>query len=397
MPLKQKEAYSSHSLFLYCIFVNTNHSDNQYIKGSIGYYPADYPATHFHKCSTPYKLSSMIIPSVRFPAFILFVYALLIISPVAAISLSPGTSFAGAPTIANGDPVYIQGIATGHPGSGLQVWLIGYNYVKISTVYTNADNTYEFELKSADTQSLAPGQYFVLVQHPMMNGVFDIYYDAATGSVINRQLGSGISVFQLTGSGSLQNTDGANALMRAINSQNLDDTFATTSFIIGNPKTFINPIGDHAVGDKFTINGSTNLAVGNNLNIEITSSSFNPTQKVQSAEFSGSAGTVNVKQGTLGFNRWSFDVDASSFKPDEYIVTVSGTTIDVKSSTTFNIVKKLPATIKTPLPETTVPTTIPITSIQPIPGTTTQRSPISPAVVVVACSLVGCATLLKRK
>ena len=60
--------------------------------------------------------------------------------------------------------------------------------MKISTVYTNADNTYEYELKPADTQSLAPGQYFVLVQHPMMNGVFDIYYDGSTGSVINRQL-----------------------------------------------------------------------------------------------------------------------------------------------------------------------------------------------------------------
>ena len=102
---------------------------------------------------------------------------------------------------------------------------------------TNADNTYDYELKSADTQSLAPGQYFVLVQHPMMNGVFDIYYDASTGSVINRQLGTGTSIFQLTGSGSLQNSDGANALMRAINSQNLDDTFATTSFIIGQPES----------------------------------------------------------------------------------------------------------------------------------------------------------------
>jgi hypothetical protein len=339
----------------------------------------------------------MIIPSLRNPVFLLLLCALLIIPPLSAISLSPGSSFAGAPTIANGDPVYIHGIATGHPSSGLQVWLIGYNYVKISTVYTNADNTYEYELKSADTQSLVSGQYFVLVQHPMMNSVFDIYYDTATGSVINRQLGTSMSIFQLTGSGSLQNTDGANALMRAINSQNLDDTFATTSFIIGNPKAFINPIGDHTVGDKFTINGSTNLAVGNNLNFEITSSSFSPTQKVQSAEFSGSSGTVKVEPGTNGFNRWSFDVDASTFKPDEYIVTVSGTTIDVTSSTTFNIVKKLPTTVKTPSPETTVPTIIPITTNQPTPPTTTQRSPISPAVIVVAFSLVGCVMLLKRK
>jgi len=322
---------------------------------------------------------------------------LLIILPVSALSLSPGNSFAGAPTIANGDPVFIHGIATGQPGAGLQVWLIGYNYVKIATVYTNPDNTYEYELKSADTQSLAPGQYFVLVQHPMMNGVFDIYYDAATGSVINRQLGSGTSIFQLTGSGSLQNTDGANALMQAINSQNLDDTFATTSFIIDNPAAFIKPIGDHAVGDKFTISGSTNLAVGNSLMIEITSSSFNPTKKVQGGEFSGSAGTVKVEPGTSGFNYWSFDVDASTFRPDEYIVTVTGEAIDVTASTTFTIIEKLPATATTPSPETTVPTTFPISATASLPPTPAQKSPLSLSIIVVACMLAGCATLLKRK
>ncbi len=338
----------------------------------------------------------MIIPSLRNPVFLLLLCALLIIPPLSAISLSPGSSFAGAPTIANGDLVSVHGIATGHPRDGLQVWLIGYNYVKITTVSTNADNTYEYELKSADTQSLAPGQYFVLVQHPMMNAEFDIYYDSSTGRVINRQLGTGTSIFQLTGSGSLQNSDGANALMRAINSQNLDDTFATTSFIIGNPTAFINPIEDHAVGDTFTIHGSTNLAVGNNLMIEIISSSFKPTQKVQGGEFSGSAGTVKVEPGTNGFNRWSFDVDTSTFKPDEYIVQVSGTTIEVTGSTTFNIVDKLPTSVKTPLPETTVRTVIPITTTPPTPLTTTQKSPLSPTLIVIGIVLAGCAMLLKR-
>ena len=90
---------------------------------------------------------------------ILLLWSLFVTLPISAVSLSPGSSFAGAPTIANGDPVYIHGIATGQPGAGLQVWLIGYNYVKISTVFTHADNTYEYELKPADTQSLAPGQY----------------------------------------------------------------------------------------------------------------------------------------------------------------------------------------------------------------------------------------------
>ena len=174
----------------------------------------------------------MIQLPLRISLFLLLLCVLLVLSPVTAISLSPGNSFSGAPTIANGDPVFIHGTATGQPQNGLQVWLFGNNYVKITTVSTNADNSYVYELKPADTRSLAPGQYFVLIQHPMMNGVFDIYYNAGTGTVINRQLGTGTSIFQLTGSGSLQTPAGANALMQAINSQNIDDMFASTSFIV---------------------------------------------------------------------------------------------------------------------------------------------------------------------
>ena len=324
--------------------------------------------------------------------FLLILFAILVIPPVSSLTLSPGNSFASAPTIANGDPVYIHGIATGQPSAGLQVWLISKNYVKLDIVQVNADDTYEYELKSADTQLLAPGQYFVLVQHPMENGVFDIYYDSTSGKVFNRQLGTGTSIFQLTGAGGLQNTDGANALMLAINNQNIDDTFATTSFIIGNPTAIINPIGNHAVGDKFTINGSTNLAVGNNLNIEITSSSFNPTQKVQSGEFSAAAGTVNVEQGTNGFNHWSFNVDASTFKPDEYIVRVSGVTIDVSGSSTFNIIEKsivAPAsTTVTPtfsVPASTEPSLIPPTK----PATTKSPAPLAGLIGILCIMIIA--------
>ncbi len=114
--------------------------------------------------------------------------------------------------------------------------------------------------------------------------------------------------------------------MRAINNQNVDDSFTTVSFFMSSPATLIRPIGTKYVGDTFTITGSTNLAVGNTLMVEITSSSFKPTQKVQSGEFSGASGTVQVMPGTNGYNRWSFDVDSSTFRPDEYLVKVSGMT-----------------------------------------------------------------------
>jgi len=305
--------------------------------------------------------------------FILLLCSAALIIPVSAITLTPGSSTAGSATISNGDPVYINGIATGHPQNGLQVWFIGYNTAKISNVAVNEDNTYTYELKSADTQNLASGQYLVIVQHPMMNGQFDIVYSPADGKVINKQLGTGTSIFQLTSGGSLQSTDAATALMRAINSQNIDDTFATASFYINPPQARISPIGDHRVGDKFTIAGSTNLAVGDKLQVDVYSSSFVPTSKSQSGEYSGASGVVEVKQGSIGYNQWSFEIDTSGFKPDEYLVKVAGITQDVTGSTTFNILQPLPATTQVPQTlVTTVPVTTPASAIVTTPVERTQ-------------------------
>ncbi len=56
----------------------------------------------------------------------------------------------------------------------------------------------------------------------------------------------------------------------------------------------INPIGDRYVGEKFTITGRTNLAADDEMLVQVYSSSFKPTQKSQSGEFSGSTGTVRA-------------------------------------------------------------------------------------------------------
>ena len=329
------------------------------------------------------------------------------ILPAIAITLSPGDTRSSTPTIANGDPVIVNGIATGQPRNGLQVWLVGTNYVKIDSVPVNADNSFSYELKPADTRNLAPGQYMVLIQHPMMNGEFDIIYNPATGEVINRQLGGGTSIFQLTGAGSLQTPSAGLALMQAISSQNIDDTFTSVSFLVSPPDVFIDPPGDHVAGDRFTVGGSTNLAVGDNLMVEITSSSFGPTQKGGGSQFSGVSGMVQVVPGTNGYNRWSFDVDTATFKPDEYILKVSGITVDVTASTTFNILEKIPTTPATATMTATVttPATVPASPAPPPSGPppSTQPQPVPtkapvslPGIISILVIVVIARTISKR-
>jgi len=170
----------------------------------------------------------------------------------------------------------------------------------------------------------------------MMNGQFDIVYDASSGTVKNVQTGK--TIYQFTGSGSLQSTDSITALMSAIGSQNIDDTFATVTFFVSQPAVSVNSIGDIPQGENFTLNGTTSLAAGDNLMVDITSSSFSPTSKSTSSGFSGAGGMVTVVPGGNGQNTWSFDVDTSTFTPDEYLVTVSAVTQSATVSGKFMVV-----------------------------------------------------------
>jgi hypothetical protein len=235
----------------------------------------------------------------------------------------------------------------------------------------------------------------------MMNGQFDVVYDAATGNVVNKVLGGGTAIFKLTGQGSLQSPASANALMNAISSQNIDDTFAMTSFIIGSPSAFINNPGNHVVGDHLTISGLTNLKAGDKLLVEITSASFVPTRKTESGEFSGALGIVKVIPcAGSGMNCWSFEADTSSWKPDEYLIKVLGVTVDVTGSSSFTLTM---APVAAPSPQVINPAATSLTT-QTLPPTAavtatpsaaaTPKAPLCLWGMVVA---IGAAVCLVRR
>jgi PGF-CTERM protein len=284
-------------------------------------------------------------------------------------------------TVAKGDRLYITGTAEGNPSPGVAIWILGKNYAFYQTEAVNSDSSFKYEVKQEDTKTLTSGQYFVVVQHPMANNQFDIDLDpsrsgrlegAETVWVKNEILNdlntdqSGTRLFVINGAGALQGSDAAEALVQAINDPNGDDTYTQLQFLIEEATISIVPIGDKYVGDKFTIRGVTNLAVDDEVLMQVYSSSFKPTSKSQSGEFSGATGTVKVVKGETGLNAFSFDVDASTFKPDEYIVTAEAVIQEATGTALFNVLEGVPPT---PVPTTiaTIPTTIPT----PVPTTAT--------------------------
>ncbi len=276
-------------------------------------------------------------------------------------------------TVAQGDKLFITGTAEGNP-VGVRIWILGKNYPtdvsQVKDESVNTDASFKYEVTQSATKTLYPGQYFVVVQHPMQNNVFDIYASTTDPSgalipnagavVYNKQLiatntagANGAQVFTLLGMGSLQGSDAAEALVQGINSPNVDDTYTKLQFLVEVPVIRIDPIGDKHVGDKFTITAATNLAVDDEILVQVYSSSFKPTQKSQSGEFSGATGTVKVAKGDSGMNKISFDVDSSTFKPDEYIVTEEAILQVATGTALFNVLDGAAPVVTTAAPVVT--------------------------------------------
>ena len=294
-------------------------------------------------------------------------------------------------TVAKGDRVYITGTAEGQPSS-VQIWILGKNFYTKATESVNSDASFKYEIRQEVTKNLASGQYFVVVQHPMQNGQFDVNTVGTLNQndmnndlwVYNLQLkdvvtGSYTKIFKLGGAGSLQGSDAAEALVQGINDANVDDTYTKLQFLVEEPVIRIDPIGDKHVGDKFTITAQTNLAIDDEILVQVYSSSFKPTDKSQSGEFSGATGTVKVTKGDSGMNTISFDVDSSTFKPDEYIVTASAVIQDATGTALFNVLEGQATPVTTePVVTTATPTPVQTTEVvtaTPTPVPTTTKSP----------------------
>jgi PGF-CTERM protein len=296
--------------------------------------------------------------------------------------------------IAKGDKVYIRGTAEGDP-SKLQLYIFGPNKFVYDSITVEEDGSYEKKIEIGSDWS--SNQYYVVIEHPMYNNKIDVHVDNAqnptelfiynAGSEESKQ-----SSFTVAGSGKLQGSNAADALTKMIDSPNIDDIYTKLTFTVAEPWIrIINP-GDRAIGTKFTISGTTNLAVDDQILVEVTSSSFSVVDKTSTGSTSGVSQTTKVVAGEDGDNTWSVEIDTTNWNLDEYTVKVSGIEVDISTSTTFNVVEKLPDT-PTPTATGTTPTT---TATATATATATPATPGFGAFVALA-GLGAVALLVLRR
>ena len=254
--------------------------------------------------------------------------------------------------IAQGDKLYVRGTAEGKPNN-LKLYIFGPNFFEDFSITVEDDGTYEKKIDISS--SMSSNQYFVVVQHPMYNGVFDAdlikeqngnyqYFKILNSTTGGSQQGS----FVVWGANKLQGSQAADALTKMIDDANIDDIYTKLTFTVAAPWIRISNPGDQAAGSKFTITGTTNLAVDDQILVEVMSSSFTAVDKTSTSTTSGVSQTTKVVKGETD-NTWSVDVDTTNWKLDEYTIKVNGIEVDVTTTTNFNLVEK----VATPTPTAT--------------------------------------------
>jgi len=236
-------------------------------------------------------------------------------------------------TVARGDDLVLDGTVTGRPDS-VRIWIIGPDYLNLGVPIVlrgeySSSNHFTYRLTGAETSNLTAGRYFVVVQHPMVNG-FGV---TANGTTIS---GPGVTPTDLAG---LQPSEAANALISALESPYVDDTYAKLTFTVGAPMIRIDPIertdridwfnwfdwrNAWTCGETFTVTGTTCYPAGTTLAYTITS------RKNGAHIFSGDI--IVADEGA-----WSFDVDTAAIGPGEYIVRVMSLDDQSSASASFTV------------------------------------------------------------
>ena len=244
---------------------------------------------------------------------------------VALVLKQPFISIVEAPEVIVQD-TDVEFVINAEATENIAYYIFGTNYFtfkKDITADEDVENQFTIKLGKGITKNMSAGQYFMVIQHPMYDEVFNImandyaFYLNTTGAATGAATDSKLFSFDIR-----QTANAAQALCDNLDSQTIDDMYVKYSFfVVGEDESFtISDIPTTiAQGDTLTISGVSTSNAEEYVTVEMISTAFAAVPK----ETVGSASFIAVTTQIAEDGTWEVTFDTSNLNVDEYSLKVA--------------------------------------------------------------------------
>ena len=249
---------------------------------------------------------------------------------VALVLKQPFLSIVEAPEVIVQD-TDVEFVITAEATEEIAYYIFGTNYFTFDSSVSADDeikNQFTIELAKGTTKNMSAGQYFMVIQHPMYDGDFNImanqttFYLNTSGDAILAGPTVGENSTKLFGFDIRQTANAAQALCDNLDSQTIDDMYVKYSFfVVGEDESFtISEIPTTvAQGETLTISGVSTSNAEDFVTVEMISTAFAAVPK----ETVGSAAFIAVTAQIAEDGTWEVTLDTSDLNVDEYSLKVA--------------------------------------------------------------------------
>jgi PGF-CTERM protein len=251
------------------------------------------------------------------------------------------TASAESSVVAQGDKIKITG--TAEATNDLKYYVFGTNKYSTGSISVDDDASYSAEI---ETEEFAAGQYFVVIQHKMYDGNYNvkdtsvnqtgmIYRNAArtpTGVIANGD-------YLVVDVATRQSANAAEALCQALDIQEIDDIYVKLTFIVAQPSLTMNTVSDVTKGSALKVSGTTNLKAGTLVTVDVLSTAFTAVEKTSVNSASFITLTTKVVAGADGVNKWEVTFDTTGLNVDTYTIQAVISDPSLSSTTTIKVLE----------------------------------------------------------
>lgn len=241
-------------------------------------------------------------------------------------------------SVTSGNPITYKSQGSDPDTSQIRVWLFGPKAAMKFELTINPSDPHNLTIPRDVTQKLNNGTYNLLFEYPDMYGRSDLALNNSKKSdwITNRN-GDLVLDLSVVRNGGINGEDAANVIEKAIAATDGKQLVERTTMNVSEAFVHINPVTDHVIGDKFWINGTTNIAEGDTIAFQVYPAVPKISEKRNQSEFGLGYFEIKVTKGECGINSWHAYYDTTWSKNETMMITAASIIQNAAEVRKFNI------------------------------------------------------------